>query len=84
MPRLTVETARLQPGRPVADADARRLASAIARGDDAAFAEFYGRYQQRLLRFALVLANGDETLAQDAVQAAFLTAAARCRHHWHG
>lgn len=77
-PRLTVETARLHSG--PADADARRLAAAVARGDEAAFGEFYERYRHRLLRFALVLARGDETLAQDAAQAAFVTAARKLRH----
>ena len=50
-----------------------------ARGDETAFREFYGRYHGRLFRFALVLARGDETLAHDAVQAAFVTAAKKLR-----
>ena len=77
LPRPTVETASLQSSR--ADADARRLAAAVARGDDAAFREFYERYHRRLFRFALVLARGDETLAHDGVQAAFVTAAKKLR-----
>src|SRR5208282_417492 len=39
------------------------------------FREFYDRYHRRLFRFALVLARGDELLAHDAVQSAFITAA---------
>jgi RNA polymerase sigma-70 factor (ECF subfamily) len=76
-----VETASVQssPADPAANADARRLATAVARGDEAAFREFYERYHRRLLRFALVLGGGDETLAQDAVQAAFVTAAKKLR-----
>jgi RNA polymerase sigma-70 factor (ECF subfamily) len=78
-PRPAVESARPQPGNAEADAEARRLAAAIARGDEPAFREFYERYQRRLLRLALVLGGGDECLAQDAVQAAFVIAAQRLR-----
>ncbi len=78
-PRPAVETASLQPSRSDADADARRLTAAIARGDEAAFREFYDRYHRRLLRFALVLGGGDEALAHDVVQAVFVTAAAKLR-----
>ena len=78
-PRATVETARLSSSPADADSDARRLAVAVARGDEAAFAEFYERYQRRLFRFALVLARGDEMLAHDTVQAAFVTAAKKLR-----
>ena len=77
-PRPTVD-ATLQTSAPDADADARRLASAVARGDEAAFREFYECYHRRLFRFALVLGCGDETLAHDAVQAAFVTAAKKLR-----
>jgi RNA polymerase sigma-70 factor (ECF subfamily) len=63
-----------------ADAEARRLATAVARGDEGAFREFYERYHRRLFRLALVLGGGDETLAHDAVQAAFVTAARKLRY----
>jgi RNA polymerase sigma-70 factor (ECF subfamily) len=79
MPHPTVETASLQSSHADADADARRLAVAVARGDEMAFREFYERYHQRLFRFALVLARGNETCAHDAVQAAFITAAKKLR-----
>ena len=62
-----------------ADADACRLAVAVGRGDEAAFRELYDRYHERLFRFALVLARGDEPLARDFVQSAFVTAAAKLR-----
>ncbi len=61
------------------DVTARRLASAVARGDEAAFRELYDAYQQRLFRFALVLGRGDDTLAHETVQSVFLTAAAKLR-----
>jgi RNA polymerase sigma-70 factor, ECF subfamily len=79
MPRPTVETASLQSSHADPDAEARRLAAAVGRGDEAAFREFYERYHRRLFRFALVLGRGDEALAHDTVQAAFVTAAAKLR-----
>lgn len=62
-----------------ADATARRLAAAVARGDESAFQELYDGYHPRLLRLALVLAGGDAAAAGDAVQAAFLVAARKLR-----
>jgi RNA polymerase sigma-70 factor (ECF subfamily) len=64
---------------PAADAEARALAAAIARGDEAAFRTLYDRYHQRLFRLALVLGRGDESLAQDMVQSVFVTAAKKLR-----
>jgi len=61
------------------DAEARSLAAAIARGDEAAFRALYDRYRQRLFRLALVLGRGDESLAQDMVQSVFVTAAKKLR-----
>ena len=78
-PRSIVESSSVQPSAPGADADARGLAAAVARGDEAAFRQLYERYQQRLFRFALVLGRGDEPLAHDTVQAVFVTAAAKLR-----
>jgi RNA polymerase sigma-70 factor (ECF subfamily) len=69
-----------QMSRSSADADACRLAAAVARGDEAAFCVLYDRYHRRLLRLALVLGRGDEALAHDTVQSAFVTAAAKLRH----
>ena len=62
-----------------ADADARRLSVAVARGDQAAFKELYDCYQRRLFRLLLVLSRGDESLAEETVQATFITAAAKLR-----
>jgi RNA polymerase sigma factor (sigma-70 family) len=62
-----------------ADVEARRLAAAIAKGDEEAFRRLYDCYRQRLLRFALVLGQGDESMAQDAVQAVFVIAARKLR-----
>ncbi len=63
-----------------AEAEARRLAVAVARGDEAAFRQLYDGYHPRLLRLVLVLSRGDESLAQEVVQSVFLTAAKKLRH----
>jgi RNA polymerase sigma factor (sigma-70 family) len=62
-----------------ADADARRIAAGVARGDESAFRELYDRYQNRLLRLALMLGEGDELLAHETVQTVFLAAASKLR-----
>lgn len=62
-----------------ADAEARALAVAIGRGDETAFRTLYERYHQRLFRLAFVLSHGDDSLAHDAVQSAFVTAARKLR-----
>jgi RNA polymerase sigma-70 factor (ECF subfamily) len=74
---------------PSADAEARRLAAAVARGDETAFRVLYDRYQDRLFRLVVVLGGGDEALAGEVVQSAMLTAAAKLipvkseAHLWH-
>jgi len=86
--RLSLVADTLVPGVPVASdhdpsltgephAAARRLSRAVARGDEAAFRELYDSYQPRLMRLALVLVRGEECLAAEVVQAAFVTAAAK-------
>lgn len=77
--RPAEEALRLQPALPTADAEARRLAAAVGRGDEASFRELYDRYHERLFRFALVLGHGDETLAAETVQSVFVTAARKLR-----
>jgi RNA polymerase sigma-70 factor (ECF subfamily) len=78
-PHPTVEASIGKSAVPGADEEARGLATSVGRGDEAAFRELYDRYHQRLFRFALVLARGDESLAQDTVQAVFVTAAKKLR-----
>jgi len=78
IPHATVEAPSGQLA-PVADAEARALAAAIGRGDEAAFRALYDRYHPRLFRLALVLGHGDESLAQDVVQTVFVTAAKKLR-----
>ena len=79
IPRSIVETSTGQPTAPAPDAEARRLAAGVGRGEEAAFRTLYERYHSRLLRFALVLSHGDESLAQDTVQSVFITAAKKLR-----
>ena len=59
------------------DSEARRLTAAIARGDEMAFEEFYDLYNARLFRLVVVLSRGDETIMDEVVQSAMLTAAAK-------
>src|SRR5262245_65200344 len=72
-----------------ADAEARRLATAVGRGDEVAFRELYDRYHERLFRFLLVLGHGDERIAGETVQSVFVIAAGSLRrveteeHLWH-
>jgi RNA polymerase sigma-70 factor (ECF subfamily) len=72
-----------------ADAEARRLALAVSRGNEAAFTDLYDRYHGRLFRLAIVLGQADESLAHEIVQATMLTAAAKLKpvesekHLWH-
>ena len=78
-PRATVETSKERTAASADDAEARQLVAAIARGNDAAFEQLYERYHRRLLRLALMLGRGDESLAQDAVQGTFIVAAEKLR-----
>jgi RNA polymerase sigma-70 factor (ECF subfamily) len=78
--RSTGDALNVQTPSSTADADASRLATAVGRGDEAAFGELYDCYHERLFRLALVLGHGDESLAGDIVQSVFITAAAKLRH----
>jgi RNA polymerase sigma-70 factor (ECF subfamily) len=75
--RPIVKALDLQTSASPTDLEARRLTAGVARGDEAAFRELYDRYHQRLLRFVLVLSRGDELLADETVQSAFVTTAAK-------
>ena len=78
--RATGEALTVQTPPSTADTEARRLVTAIGRGNEDAFRELYDRYQARLFKLALVLGHGDEQLAGDIVQSVFVTAAAKLRH----
>ena len=74
-----VESSGMSTGASSADADARRLVTSMARGDEAAFKQLYDAYSPRLFRLALVLGRGDESLAQETVQSVFVTMAKKLR-----
>src|SRR5437660_729703 len=61
------------------DTEARELAIAIGRGNEAAFRQLYEKYHHRLLRLAFVAGRGDESAAQEAVQSTFIVAAKKLR-----
>lgn len=77
--RLAEADASEPPASSSADVEARRIARAVARGDEAAFQELYDRYHDRLFRLAAVLNHGDEALAHEVVQSAMLTAARKLK-----
>jgi RNA polymerase sigma-70 factor (ECF subfamily) len=55
------------------------LTARMARSDEAAFHEFYRLYFNRLLRYLLVVANGQEETAREALQLTFLRVARHVR-----
>lgn len=55
------------------------LTEGLARGNEAAFRQFHGRYFDRLLRYQIVLARGDEVIAKEALQETFIRVARRAR-----
>jgi len=77
--RLAEADASEPPAPSSADVEARQLARAVARGDEAAFRELYDRYHDRLFRLAAVVGHGDDALAHEVVQSAMLTAARKLK-----
>ena len=55
--------------------DIAALTRALARGDEAAFREFYNLYFDRLLRYLLVVTGGNETAAREALASALVRVA---------
>jgi RNA polymerase sigma factor (sigma-70 family) len=55
------------------------LTARMSRGDEAAFHEFYQLYFNRLLRYLLVVANGQEEIAREALQLTFVRVARHVR-----
>ena len=62
-----------------ADSDCRILTGRMARGEEAAFHEFHERYFNRLLRYLLVVAHGQEEIAREALQSACVRVARHVR-----
>src|ERR1017187_640134 len=55
------------------------LTARMSRGDEAAFHEFYQLYFNRLLRYLLVVAHGQEEVALEALQLTFVRVARHVR-----
>jgi RNA polymerase sigma-70 factor (ECF subfamily) len=55
----------------------QELTGAICRGDEAAFVQFYHRYNLRLYKYLLVLAGGNETEAREVLQTVVVKLAKR-------
>lgn len=55
------------------------LTRGLERGDEAAYRALHAAYFDRLLRYLLVVARGDEHAARDALQATFLRVARHAR-----
>jgi len=55
------------------------LTARMSRGDEAAFHEFFRLYFNRLLRYLLVVANGQEETAREALQLTFVRVARHVR-----
>jgi RNA polymerase sigma-70 factor, ECF subfamily len=55
------------------------LTRALATGDESAFREFHAQYFDRLLRYHIVLARGDEQSARDALQETLTRVAKKVR-----
>ncbi len=51
----------------------------MSRGNEAAFHEFYNLYFNRLLRYLIVITNGQEEIAREAVQLTFMRVARHVR-----
>lgn len=71
--------------RAAADSDPREppdvpaLTRAMTKGDEMAYRTFYAAYFDRLLRYLLVVARGDEQAAREALQSALLRVARHIR-----
>jgi DNA-directed RNA polymerase specialized sigma24 family protein len=59
--------------------DVIRLTTTMSRGDEEAFHEFYNLYFNRLLRYLIVVTNGQEEIAREAVQLTFVRVARHVR-----
>jgi RNA polymerase sigma factor (sigma-70 family) len=59
--------------------DVLALTARLSRGDEAAFHEFHKLYFSRLLRYLFVVTGGQEEIAREAVQLAFVRVARHVR-----
>src|SRR5260221_6026816 len=59
--------------------DVLTLTARMSRGDEAAFHEFYKLYFTRLFRYLIVVTNGQEEIAREALQLTFVRVARHVR-----
>jgi RNA polymerase sigma factor (sigma-70 family) len=59
--------------------DVLTLTARLSRGDEAAFHEFYKIYFNRLFRYLIVVTNGQEEIAREALQLTFVRVARHVR-----
>ena len=59
--------------------DVRQMTTAMARGSEAAFEQFFGSYVDRLFRYLLVVSGGREELTRDALQGTLIRIARHVR-----
>jgi RNA polymerase sigma factor (sigma-70 family) len=75
-PIETLAKMATEPGPP---SDVLKLTVRMSRGDESAFDEFYDLYFHRLLRYLLVVTRGQEEIAHEALQLAFVRIARHVR-----
>jgi RNA polymerase sigma-70 factor, ECF subfamily len=76
---ITCSSSVPMPAAPPSLAPVAILTAALARGNEQAFRDFHAAYAGRLLRYALAVTNGDASLAEEAVQIAFVRIAKNVR-----
>jgi RNA polymerase sigma-70 factor, ECF subfamily len=77
--RPPIETIATMATEPTPSPDVLTLTARMSRGDEAAFHEFYKLYFNRLLRYLIVVTNGQEEIAREAMQLAFVRVARHVR-----
>ena len=75
--RLLGESLKVEPTLDGSSSKIRSLTQAIRRGNAAAFSEFYDLYSLRLYKYVLVLAGGNDEIAREVCQIAFIKVAKR-------
>jgi RNA polymerase sigma-70 factor (ECF subfamily) len=75
----TIEIIATMATEPKPPPDVLTLTARMSRGDEAAFHEFYKLFFNRLLRYLIVVTNGQEEIAQEALQLTFMRVARHVR-----
>ena len=75
----TIEIIATMATEPKPPPDVLTLTARMSRGDEAAFHEFYKLFFIRLLRYLIVVTNGQEEIAREALQLTFVRVARHVR-----